>query len=162
MNTDLVYDEQAYTMVVPLSFQMEPVEYANDYYNKDTKWFLDTFQESELLGVILIPNNDYYSISLKEPIGPYVNATPCIFYKRNPKYIPRQNHLFTFDSEYKKDEKYFSENPYVVMMRGCDDGHLGFSVKNIEEAKNILYGINGLGLIDIQDLNNICNLQYHN
>lgn len=169
MNTDLVYDHVTNSMVHPIAFHDGStmldgiVEFENPYYQKNVKWFLDYFQESQLLGYILLPDTSYYSIRLKSPIGPYQSATPCIFYKRMSKSTGRGAYKFRFDTESKNtDDAYFDQFPYVVMMRGCDDGHLGVAVRDLEDAKDIFMNINSLGLTDIQDIHHLREIQGHN
>lgn len=163
MTTDnLVYDPITKTMMTPLSFITTEVTFDNPYYQKDINWWLGHFQESIVLGYILNPDHDYYSIKLSEPIGEYTDATPCIFFKRDPKVSHKNANKFTFDSERNVGDEYYEQYPYVVMLRGCDDGHLGFAVRNIDEAKSILESVNDFKIIYIQDLNELSKLYYHN
>ena len=163
MTTDnLVYVPITKSMMTPLSFITADVIFDNPYYQKDINWWLGNFQESVVLGYILNPDHDYYSIKLAEPIGEYTNATPCIFFKRDPKVSHKNSHKFNFDSERNVDNEYYEQYPYVVMMRGCDDGHLGFVVSNIDLAKSILESVNEFKITNIQDLNELSKLYYHN
>lgn len=162
MNTNLVYDPITKTMKRPISFYTGDVVFENDYYHKDSNWFIDYYKESKILGYILLPEYDYYSINLKEPIDNYVNATPCIFFKRTPKKTPKHEYIFTFDSERNVSQEYLEQYPYVVMMRGCDDGHLGFAASSLEDALQILHTINELDIVYLQDIYHIRKLEYHN
>lgn len=163
METDnLVYDPITKTMITPLSFITTDVTFDNSYYHKDINWWLSYFQDSIVLGYILNPDHDYYSIKLAEPIGEYTYATPCIFFKRDPKVSHKNSHKFNFDSERNVDDEYYEQYPYVVMLRGCDDGHLGLAVSDISEAKSILESVNDFKITNIQDLNELSKLHYHN
>lgn len=160
----LAYDYITKTMKHPLEFieNSDNVVFENIYYENAIKWRLDYFTESSILGYILLPEYDYFSVKLKSPVNEYVNATPCIFYNRNSKRMGEQHWLFKFDSEENKDSKYLDEYPYVVFMLGCDDGHLGFASKNIEEAKQTLNSINDFDILYLQDINDLVHLEYHN
>lgn len=157
----LEYDSITKTMKHPIEFttDLDRVSFENIYYENSIKWWLDYYTESNLLGYVLLPEYDYFSITLKSPVDGYVNATPCIFYNRKSK---SGRHYFEFDSEGNKDSKYFEEYQYVVFMLGCDDGHLGFAVKNIEEAKQILNSVNDFNMLYLQDINDLVHLECHN
>jgi len=47
-------------------------------------------------------------------------------------------------------------------MLGCDDGHLGFASKNIEEARLILNNINDFDVLYLQDIDDLVHLECHN
>ncbi len=156
----LVYDHSELKMVHPMAFYQGEVEFENDYYHKDINYFLKTYKESQVLGYFLSPEHGYFSIKLKTPIDGYVDATPCIFFKRNNIHGNRE-YTFLFDTEYDTN-KDISETPYVVLMRGCDDGHLGFAVKSLEEAKNILNTADRFDILDLQDINELIKLEFRN
>lgn len=160
----LEYDPITKTMKHPIEFttDLDGVSFENKYYETSIEWRLDYYTESNLLGYVLLPEYDYFSITLKSPVDGYVNATPCIFYNRKAKLVGKHSFKFEFDSERNKDDKYFEEYPYVVFMLGCDDGHLGFAVKNIEEAKQILDSINSFDMLYLQDINELIHLECHN
>lgn len=156
-----LYDKDLNRMAVPIGFTSNPIVFENEYYNNSIEYKLKHYKEACWLGSLLLPDINYFSIQLKEPIDGYVSATPCIFYNRHDVFGKYQ---FKFDSECHKDkdEAYFLEYPYVVFLLGADDVHLGFAVRSLLEAKEMLKAIDSNDILDLQDINHLIKLEYHN
>lgn len=124
----------------------------NPYFVDSIKYYQKNYTVS-FLGMILHKDNNYFTITLKEPYKGYTEYTPIILFKRDPQthyFLYEDDHFvkFPYDSKRRKvnieskEYKLWEEanlnsqldNPWVVHTKGCDNGSKGWVFKTEEDA----------------------------
>ena len=135
MQNILIVDHDPAVLNILSSYFVDLIKSYHKYYNVS------------YLGMILHKDNNYFTITLKDPYKEYTEYTPILLFKRDPKtnsFLYEDDHLIPYSNKKVKNQKELwlqanidaqLKNPWVVHTIGCDDGSKGFTFKTEEQAR---------------------------
>ena len=138
MQNILIVDHDPAVLNILSSYFVDLIKSYHKYYNVS------------YLGMILHKDNNYFTITLKDPYKGYTEYTPIPLFKRDPtlrSFLYEDDHLVPYSNKKVRNQKELwlqanidaqLENPWVVHTIGCDDGSKGWTFRSEEQALSFI------------------------